>query len=69
MVPQLDNLDVELTTRQVLMVFARLYRVGRAQRAGAVQRALEIANLPRARTRSSESSRAACAGACSWRAG
>ncbi len=44
-VPQLDNLDVELTTRQVLMVFARLYRVGRAQRAGAVQRALEIANL------------------------
>jgi lipooligosaccharide transport system ATP-binding protein len=44
-VPQLDNLDVELTCRQVLAVFARLYRVPRAQRAGAVERALEIANL------------------------
>src|SRR5467141_4058837 len=28
-VPQLDNLDVELTVRQILMVFARLYRVPR----------------------------------------
>jgi lipooligosaccharide transport system ATP-binding protein len=44
-VPQLDNLDVELTARQVLTVFARLYRVPRARRAAAVQRALEIANL------------------------
>ena len=35
-VPQLDNLDVELTCRQVLAVFARLYRVPRAARAGAV---------------------------------
>src|SRR5215469_13158240 len=26
-VPQLDNLDVELTCRQILAVFARLYRV------------------------------------------
>jgi lipooligosaccharide transport system ATP-binding protein len=44
-VPQLDNLDVELTCRQVLAVFARLYRVPRAARADAVERALEIANL------------------------
>jgi len=51
-VPQLDNLDVELTCRQILTVFARLYRVPRGeQRAQAVQRALEIANLsPRADT-------------------
>ncbi|MGN6373550.1 MAG: ABC transporter ATP-binding protein [Solirubrobacteraceae bacterium] len=50
-VPQLDNLDVELTCRQILMVFARLYRVPRSERAAAVQRALEIANLvPRADT-------------------
>ena len=50
-VPQLDNLDTELTCRQILSVFARLYRVPRAQRANAVERALEIANLrPRADT-------------------
>jgi lipooligosaccharide transport system ATP-binding protein len=44
-VPQLDNLDVELTCRQILTVFARLYRVPKAERAAAVRRALEIANL------------------------
>jgi lipooligosaccharide transport system ATP-binding protein len=44
-VPQLDNLDVELTCRQILTVFARLYRVARAERAAAVDRALRIANL------------------------
>jgi lipooligosaccharide transport system ATP-binding protein len=44
-VPQLDNLDVELTCRQILGVFARLYRVGRAERGPAVDRALSIANL------------------------
>jgi lipooligosaccharide transport system ATP-binding protein len=50
-VPQLDNLDQELTCRQILTVFARLYRVPRAERAAAVERALEIANLaPRAET-------------------
>src|SRR5437763_16621767 len=50
-VPQLDNLDVELTCRQILMVFARLYRIPRAERAAAVDRALQIANLqPRADT-------------------
>jgi lipooligosaccharide transport system ATP-binding protein len=50
-VPQLDNLDVELTCRQILTVFARLYRVPGGERAAAVQRALELANLlPRADT-------------------
>jgi lipooligosaccharide transport system ATP-binding protein len=50
-VPQLDNLDVELTCRQILTVFARLYRVPAGERVDAVQRALELANLaPRADT-------------------
>jgi lipooligosaccharide transport system ATP-binding protein len=50
-VPQLDNLDVELTCRQILTVYARLYRVPRGERSAAVERALEIANLvPRADT-------------------
>jgi lipooligosaccharide transport system ATP-binding protein len=44
-VPQLDNLDIELTCRQILMVFARLYRVARHDRHAAVERALAIANL------------------------
>jgi lipooligosaccharide transport system ATP-binding protein len=51
-VPQLDNLDTELTARQILSVFARLYRVPRGERAGAIDRALALANLqPRADTR------------------
>jgi lipooligosaccharide transport system ATP-binding protein len=54
-VPQLDNLDVDLTCRQVLSVFARLYRVARAERPAAIARALEIANLgPRADTKVSD---------------
>jgi lipooligosaccharide transport system ATP-binding protein len=44
-VPQLDNLDVELTCRQILTVFARLYRVPRGERAAAVERALALVNL------------------------
>jgi lipooligosaccharide transport system ATP-binding protein len=44
-VPQLDNLDVELTCRQILTVFARLYRVPAVEREAAVGRALELANL------------------------
>ena len=44
-VPQLDNLDVELTCRQILTVFARLYRVARGDRAAAVERALRLVNL------------------------
>jgi lipooligosaccharide transport system ATP-binding protein len=50
-VPQLDNLDVELTCRQILTVFSRLYRVPRGERPQAVERALKLANLvPRADT-------------------
>src|SRR4051812_5472999 len=44
-VPQLDNLDIELTTRQNLAVFARLYRLPHADRRAAVDRALELAKL------------------------
>jgi lipooligosaccharide transport system ATP-binding protein len=44
-VPQLDNLDVELTCRQILTVFARLYRVSRSERGDAVDGALALANL------------------------
>jgi lipooligosaccharide transport system ATP-binding protein len=44
-VPQLDNLDVELTCRQILTVFSRLYRVPRDERPAAVERALDIAKL------------------------
>jgi lipooligosaccharide transport system ATP-binding protein len=44
-VPQLDNLDVTLTVEQNLLVFTHLYRVGRADRQAAIERALEIANL------------------------
>jgi lipooligosaccharide transport system ATP-binding protein len=44
-VPQQDNLDIELTVRQNLAVFARLYRVPRADRHDAVERALELAQL------------------------
>jgi lipooligosaccharide transport system ATP-binding protein len=44
-VPQLDNLDVTLTVEQNLRVFAHLYRVGRAERRAAIDRAIGIANL------------------------
>ncbi len=43
--PQQDNLDEELTARQQLEVFARLYGIPRAERAAAVDRALAIATL------------------------
>ncbi len=43
--PQLDNLDVTLTVEQNLLVFAHLYRIGRADRRAAIQRALELAKL------------------------
>src|SRR5829696_8330606 len=45
LVPQLDNLDTTLSVRDNLRVFARLYRVPKAERDAAVQRALEIATL------------------------
>src|SRR6186713_2610247 len=43
--PQLDNLDVTLTVEQNLLVFAYLYRIGRAERHDAIERALELAKL------------------------
>jgi lipooligosaccharide transport system ATP-binding protein len=45
--PQESNLDVDLTVRAVLAVFARLYRVAPAARAQAVEDALELAGLRR----------------------
>lgn len=45
LVPQLDNLDTTLTVRDNLRVFVRLYRVPRAERAAAIDRALEVATL------------------------
>ena len=44
-VPQLDNLDVTLTTEQNLLVFAHLYRIPRAERRAAIDWALGLANL------------------------
>ncbi len=43
--PQLDNLDVTLTVEQNLLVFAHLYRIGRAERREAIERAIEMAKL------------------------
>src|SRR3989440_6920276 len=43
--PQLDNLDVTLTVEQNLRVFAHLYRIARADRQAAIERALQIATL------------------------
>ena len=43
--PQLDNLDTTLTVEQNLLVFTHLYRIGRADRQAAIERALEMANL------------------------
>jgi lipooligosaccharide transport system ATP-binding protein len=43
--PQLDNLDVTLTVQQNLLVFTHLYRIGRADRHDAIERALQLANL------------------------
>jgi lipooligosaccharide transport system ATP-binding protein len=44
-VPQLDNLDTTLSVEQNLRVFAHLYRIPRAGRREAIERALAIANL------------------------
>jgi lipooligosaccharide transport system ATP-binding protein len=43
--PQEGNLDVDLTVREVLEVFARLCRIPPGRRARAVQAALELAGL------------------------
>jgi lipooligosaccharide transport system ATP-binding protein len=45
LVPQIDNLDIELTPRENLSVFAGLYRVPRKDREAAVEQALDRANL------------------------
>ena len=44
-VPQLDNLDTTLTVEQNLRVFTHLYRIPRAGRREAIERALGLANL------------------------
>ena len=43
--PQLDNLDVTLTVEQNLLVFSHLYRIPRADRREAIERALVMAKL------------------------
>ena len=43
--PQLDNLDTTLTVEQNLLVFTHLYRVPRAERREAIERALDMARL------------------------
>jgi lipooligosaccharide transport system ATP-binding protein len=45
-VPQLDNLDTTLTVAQNLLVFAHLYRIPRAERHDAIERAIRMAKLP-----------------------
>jgi len=44
-VPQLDNLDTTLTVAQNLLVFSHLYRIPRAERGDAIERALVMAKL------------------------
>jgi lipooligosaccharide transport system ATP-binding protein len=44
-VPQHDNLDESLSVEQNLLVFTHLYRIGRGDRAGAIERALQVARL------------------------
>jgi lipooligosaccharide transport system ATP-binding protein len=44
-VPQQDNLDTTLTVEQNLTVFTHLYRIPRADRQEAIERALALANL------------------------
>jgi lipooligosaccharide transport system ATP-binding protein len=43
--PQLDNLDTTLTVEQNLLVFSHLYRIPRAERRDAIERALVMAKL------------------------
>jgi lipooligosaccharide transport system ATP-binding protein len=43
--PQLDNLDTTLTVEQNLLVFAHLYRIPRAERKDAIERAIAMARL------------------------
>ena len=67
-VPQLDNLDVDVTVEDNLAVFARLYRVKDV--GAAVDQALDLARLRGTGAATpSTSSPAACAAACCWPAG
>ncbi len=43
--PQESNLDIDLSVREVLAVFARLYRIPSARREGAINDALSLAGL------------------------
>ena len=67
-VPQLDNLDVDVTVEDNLAVFARLYRVKDVRAAVDRGPGAGAAGGPAPRRRST-SSRAACAGGCCWLAG
>ena len=62
-VPQLDNLDVDVTVEDNLRVFARLYRVKDVPRRGRTRPRPGPADRSQGATRST-SSRAACAGGC-----
>jgi lipooligosaccharide transport system ATP-binding protein len=44
-VPQLDNLDTTLTVEQNMLVFTHLYRIPRAERHAAIERAIDMAKL------------------------
>ncbi|MCZ3388245.1 MAG: ABC transporter ATP-binding protein [Actinomycetia bacterium] len=48
-VPQMDNLDTEMTVEQNLTTFAALYRIPRRDRREALERALDIAQLSQRR--------------------
>ena len=63
-VPQLDNLDTELTARENLEVFAHLYRVPARERPAAVDRALGIAGLVDRADTKTDASPGACAAGC-----
>ena len=66
-VPQLDNLDVDVTVEDNLAVFARLYRVPDVGEA--VDRGLELARLTtRRQRRGRQALRRACAAGCCSRA-
>src|SRR4051812_46214723 len=62
--PQLDNLDVTLTVEQNLLVFSHLYRIPRAERKDAIERAIVMASSSTGGTPVWTSSRAGCAAAC-----
>ena len=65
-VPQLDNLDVDVTVEDNLAVYARLYRV--EDISAAVDRASAWPACGTAAATPSTSCPEACAGGCCWRA-